>query len=721
MFASRNLQDLLFSAVKCSAVALLLASSLFSAAQSELRAGSPSIAARVEKVDENELVPLAGNTHPLARSEFDQGAVSDDLPLEHMFLLLQRSPRQEQALERLMAEQQDPHSPNYHHWLTAEQLGRNFGPARQDIAAVVSWLESHGVRVNRVYPSAMVVDISATAGQVRDTLHTEIHRYNIDGQKHIANASDPAIPAGLAPVVAGVASLTDFRPKAMAHRPSPGFSFLCKGCPDGFDNLELYDEAPPDFATIYNVNPVYRANITGKGQRIAVLEDTDFNANDWYIFRQAFGLSSYTGTFAQKHPAPPSGPNNCAAPPINGDEFEAALDAEWSGAVAPDADIELASCADTAISFGGDMAAYNLINSKTPPPIISYSYGACEADLGISANEFYYFTWQQAAAEGTSMFVAAGDWSTAVCNASFASGVYATAGISVNGLASTPYNLAVGGTDFSDFVSGTLNIYWNKKNGPKRGSTKSYIPEMAWNESCAGNVLFHFYGYTSGLDFCNSPIGSTYFIDVIAGSGGPSFIYPKPSWQSVFGNPDDHKRDLPDVSLFSSIGFWDQSLVVCMSDPEQGGAPCNYANPVDALFNSGGGTSFASPQLAGVQALINQKMGGPQGNAAPIYYRLAAAAYGTKNHPNDSTLQECNANRGNKVGKSCIFHDVTLGNNDVPCFGTNNCFDPTGGSAYGVVSTSDASLNVAYPATPGWDFTTGLGSVNVTNLVNAWP
>ncbi|HXW92663.1 MAG TPA: S53 family peptidase [Terriglobales bacterium] len=721
MFASRNLQNLLFSAVKCSAVALLLASSLFSTAQDKLRAGSPSIAARVQNVDENELVLLQGNTHPLARPEFDQGAASDDLPMEHMFLLLQRSPRQEQALERFMAEQLDPHSPNYHHWLTAEQLGRNFGPAQQDIAAVVRWLESHGMRVNRVYPSAMVIDISATAGQVRDTFHAEIHRYNIDGQTHIANASDPAIPAGLAPVVAGVASLTDFRPKAMAHRPSPDFSVLCKGCP-GLNNVEFYIEGPPDFATIYNVNPLYQAKITGKGQRIAVLEDTDIIANDWYIFRYAFGLSSYSGTFAQKHPAPPSGPDNCAVPPTNSDEFEAALDAEWSGAVAPDADIELASCADTATTFGGDMAAYNLINSKTPPPIISYSYGECEADLGISANEFYYIAWQQAAAEGTSMFVAAGDWSAAVCNASFSSGVFATAGISVNGLASTPYNLAAGGTDFSDYVTGTLNLYWNKKNGPRRGSAKSYIPEMTWNQSCAGSVLFHFFGYTSGLDFCNSSIGSTDFIDIVAGSGGPSFVYPKPSWQSVFGNPDDHKRDLPDVSLFSSIAFWYQDLALCMSDTQQGGAPCNYDNPEDALFfNSGGGTSFASPQLAGVQALINQKKGGSQGNAAPIYYRLAVVEYGSTNHPNDSTLQKCNANRGNKVGTSCIFHDVTLGNSDVPCYGTVNCYDPAGGSAYGVLSTSDTSLEVAYPATPGWDFSTGLGSVNVANVVNAWP
>jgi subtilase family serine protease len=663
-------------------------------------------------VNEANLVPLTGNTHPLAQPRFDQGAVADSFPMEHMFLILRRGPNQEQALEKFMAQQQDRNSANYHQWLTADELGKNFGPAQQDVATVVGWLQSHSLRVNRVYPSAMVIDFSATAGQVRDTFHTEIHRYNVQGEQHIANASDPKIPAALAPVVVGIKSLHDFMPQPSAHHAQSAFSFLCKGCPGSFDNIQVYDEAPADFATIYNVNPVYKAGITGKGQTIAVLEDTDMLAEDWFTFRQAFGLSSYTGTFAQVHP-------DCSAPVTNSDEFEAALDAEWSGAVAPDANIELASCADTATTFGGDMAAEDLINSKHPPQIISYSYGECEANLGPGGNAFYKTNWEQAAVEGISMYVIAGDWAAAVCNASFASGVYATSGISVNGLGSTPFNTAVGGTDFSDFVSGTLNTYWNKKNGPDHESAKSYIPEMTWNDSCAGSVLYTFFGYKNGLDFCNSADGSG-FINIVAGSGGPSFVYSKPSWQSVFGNPDDHKRDLPDVSLFSSIGFWNQAIVLCMSDPAEGGSPCDYSNPTDTLFNSGGGTSFATPQLAGVQALINQAKGAPQGNAAPIYYQLAASEYGTPGEPNSATLAECNAGKGNKVGSSCLFHDVTLGNNDVPCFGTNNCFLPSP-DKYGLLSVSDDSLEVAYPTQSGWDFATGLGSINVTNIVNNWP
>jgi subtilase family serine protease len=667
-------------------------------------------------VNESDLVQLAGNTHPLALTKFDQGRVADSLPMEHMFLVLQRSPGQERALERLIAEQQSPRSANYHKWLSADELGRRFGPSQHDVETISSWLQSHGLKVNVVYPSAMVLDISGTAGQVRDAFHTEIHHYNVNGEPHIANASDPKIPAALSPVVQGIKQLHDFMPKPLARKTSPDFSFLCGGCPDGFNGAELYVEAPADFATIYNATATYQAGITGTGQTIAVLEDTNIITGDWTKFREAFGLSSYPGTFTQIHPAPPSGSNDCTNPGKNGDEVEAALDAEWSSAAAPGASIELASCADTNVSFGGDTAAYNLINSTSPPQIISYSYGACESALGTSGNEFYNVTYQQAAAEGISVFVAAGDFGPAVCDNGNA---YSTSGIAVSGLASTPYNLAAGGTDFSDTYSGTTSTYWNLSNGKYHESAISYVPEMTWNDSCAGSVLASFYGYSNGLDFCNSSAGAG-FIDTIGGSGGFSFVYPKPSWQSVYGNPTDGERDLPDVSLFASNGFWFHAIVLCMSDRSEGGTTCDYNYAPDIFFNTAGGTSFVAPQLAGVQALINQKAGGAQGNAAPIYYQLAASAYGTPGNPNNSTLNSCDSSKGNKIGSTCVFQDVRLGNNDVPCYSSNDCYIPTG-DQYGVLSTSDKSLHEAYDATKGWDFATGVGSINITNVVNNWP
>ncbi len=704
----RKLRWISIKPVLSFALLAVLAGSMFSQSSS-------TVNRIVSTVNESDLVQLKGNTYPLAISEFDRGPVAASLLMEHMFVVLRRSPEQEKSLEKLMAELQNPHSANYHKWLTADELGRKFGPAQEDIDTVVRWLSSHGLQVNLVHKSGLTIDVSGTAAQVGEAFHTEIHRYNMNGVQHIANDSVPKIPAALAPLVVGVVSLNDFMPKPLMKK--PGFSFKCTGCPDGFDNTEQYVEAPPDFATIYNVAPLYTAKtpITGKGQTIAVLEVTDIQAADVATFRSTFGLSSYTGTFRQIHPGP-----GCKNPGKNGAEGEAALDAEWSGAVAPDADVELASCANTATAFGAFIAAQNLLDTSTPPPIMSLSYLECEAQYGPGGNAFVNALWQQAAGEGVSVFVAAGDNAADGCDDFDLFPNYATSGIAVNALASTPYDFATGGTDFADTANGTNSTYWSKTNSTTGESAKSYIPEIPWDDSCASDVLFNFYGYTDGVSFCNSSIGLN-FIDIIGGSGGPSFVYDKPYWQgSVYGNPADGKRDLPDASLFASNGFWNQSIVLCMSDPKQGGVPCDYSNPVDVFFNSAGGTSFTAPQFAGIQALINQKAGVPQGNPAPIYYDLGAVEYGSPTSPNTANLSACNSNLGKKVGKSCIFHDVTSGNNDVPCYGTNNCYLPAA-EQYGVLSTSDSSLQVAYPTTPGWDYVTGLGSPNVTNLVNNWP
>jgi subtilase family serine protease len=676
------------------------------------------------KVDETHFVALPGNVRPEVQPANDRGPVGDSMQLNHLQLILRRPAASEAALDAYLQALQTPGDPNYHQWPTADQIGQLYGPAPSDIATVRSWLEAHGFQVNSVSATGMFIDFSGTAGQIAATFKTEIHALNVRGEQHFANVSNPQIPAALEPVIAGVASLNDFRPhplvrpvsKSTAQSPAvrPGPSYTTS---DG--ELAV---VPADLATIYNFNPTYSSGIAGKGQSVVVLEDTDLYSNaDLATFRSTFGLDNYKrGSFSVVHPG------GCTDPGVVvPNDFEATVDSEWASASAPDANIVLASCADTETNFGGFIALQSLIESRTPPAIVSLSYGECEANLGAAFNRYIATLYQIAAIEGTSVYVAAGDNGAANCDNPDTEAA-AQYGIAVSGYASTPYNLAAGGTDYSDFYSGTTANYWSPTNSTTYGSAQSYIPEIPWNDSCAGGVLASYYSYpTYGPgSLCNLPYANY----IIAGSGGPSGCaygeasnpnaptvsgtcrgYAKPFWQQwVAGNPNDGVRDLPDVSMFASNGFWGHYFVVCYSDPANVGVGTPCTGAPDG-WTGAGGTSFVAPILAGVQALVNQKTGFRQGNPDYVYYALAGSEYGSKGNP------ACNSNSGTNA---CIFHDVTFGDNVVDCTGKLNCYD--GATEYGVLSVSSRHDVPAYSAGTGWDFATGIGTVNVTALVNAW-
>ena len=312
-----------------------------------------------QQLDENSRVTLKGNVRPEANAANDRGPAADDFQMEHMLLQLQRSAGQEQAVREFIDQLHNPASPNFHRWLTAQEFGETFGVAEEDLNVITTWLQRYGFRVNVVYPSGMVIDFSGSAGQVRDAFRTEIHHLQVNGMEHIANMSEPQIPAALAPAVVGVVSLHDFAPRPM-HKLRGNYTFTAGGA-------TYRAVVPADLATIYNIIPVFSTGISGQGQTIVVIEDTNvYNTADWTTFRKTFGLSGYTsGTFTQVHPAPPSGANNCSNPGVNGDDGEAILDAEWASAAAPSAAIELASCANTRTTFGGLIALVNLINEGT--------------------------------------------------------------------------------------------------------------------------------------------------------------------------------------------------------------------------------------------------------------------------------------------------------------------------------------------------------------------
>jgi subtilase family serine protease len=686
-----------------------------SAAAQTGAAPNPRITAAI---DDAVRVTLAGNTRPEATSANDLGPVDNSLALDDMLLLLQRAPAQQAALDAYTASLSDKSSPNYHKWLTAAQLGSSYGVAQADIDQVTGWLQSHGLTVNAVYPNQMVIDFSGTAAAVQEAFGTEIHGYEVNGVRHIANASDPRIPAALAPVVAGVVSLHDFTPWPM-HKPRPDYTFTASGS-------TYYAVTPADLATIYNLNPLFAAGYTGVGQTVVVIEDTNvYSTADWTTFRSAFGLSGYTsGSFTQVHPAPQSGKNNCSNPGVVvGNDGEAILDAEYASAAAPNAAIELASCADTRTTFGGLIALQNLLNaSSAPPALVSISYGECEAENGAAANAAYNAAYEQATAEGVSVFVSAGDEGAASCDADESK---STHGIGVSGFASTPYNVAVGGTDFGDAYAGTESTYWNPANTSTYGSAKSYIPEIPWNDSCASELIASIEGYSTtygSSGFCNSVTGKDNFLTTASGSGGPSGCatgspstsgvvsgtckgYAKPAWQSLVGVPSDGVRDLPDVSLFAANGVWGHYYIFCYSDTAGGGAACTGA---PSGWAGAGGTSFSSPILAGMQALVNQKWG-RQGNPNPIYYQIAAAEYGS------TGSAACNSSNGNAVASSCVFYDVTQGDMDINCTGSHNCYLPSGRN--GVLSMSNTSYAPAFKTGTGWDSATGIGTVNAYNLV----
>ncbi|MFZ0743555.1 MAG: protease pro-enzyme activation domain-containing protein [Terracidiphilus sp.] len=673
---------------------------------------SPGIAAPrpmiTQPVDELQRTVLRGNTHPLARPAFDQGIAPANLPMQRMILVLKRSAEQESSLRELLDDQQTRTSPRYHQWLTPEQFGKQFGPADGDVETIEAWLESHGFMVSAVSKGRTAIEFSGTADQVREAFHTTIHKYGINGEQYWANSSDPSIPSALAPVVKGVLSLHNFprRPQSTVQGkqtrvapgplvPSPLFTYT-----QGQNTY--YGLGPTDFATIYNVLPLWNAGIDGTGQTIAIVGETNIHITDIEDFRKIFGLP------AKDPQVILNGPD----PGVVGDEPEAVLDVSWSGAVAKNATIDLVVSASTEASLGVDLSALYIVDNNLAP-VMSESYGECEAVLGNGGNAFYNALWQQAAAQGISVVISAGDGGSAGCD-DFNGEVAAQDGLAVSGFASTPYNVSVGGTDF-DQTTSTAATYWSATNKAATGaSALSYIPETTWNQSCAG----------MGIAQCTS---SSNDLNILGGSGGPSSCstldnsgsclsgYGKPSWQTGTGVPADGVRDQPDVSLFASVGFNGSFYIICEADFSPFG-PLPGFQQVCSLTNNSfvgiGGTSASAPAFAGMMALVNQKVGAQglesrQGNPNYILYKLAA-----------QNGASCNSSTAAATGNSCIFYDITKGNDAVPCIaGTPNCgTGPPGG--YGILV--DSNGNPAWTTGPGYDLATGLGSVNANNLVNAW-
>lgn len=656
---------------------------------------SPRVRITAE-INNEDLITLRGNTYPLANPANDLGEVSADQPISRILLLLHRSPEQEAALEKLLVDQQNPASPLYHQWLTPEQFGEWFGLADQDVQTITTWLASEGFDDIQVSQGKMVIEFSGTAGEIRNAFHTAIHRYEAAGSLHLANQSDPSIPTALAPVLAGVVSLNNFGRRSEVI-PGPRIRYMngkahpeivvgnvrsAFSPPSAAGGVEFYAVAPYDFATIYDLLPLWNEGLDGTGVKIAISGQTDLNPADPQQFRSFFGLPA-------NNPLLTVVGND---PGINSDEIEADTDVEWSGAVAKGATIELVSSATTEATAGVDLSALYIVDNDLAP-VMSESYGECELFLGTTGNAFEDSLWQQASAEGITVLVASGDQGSAACDPTTDTQNLSVHPMGVNGLASTPYDIAVGGTDFHQ--NNDWSQYWSNTNDPTtKESVLGYIPEVPWNASC-GSSLLDSYVNSTPAEECQGG-----YLSTIATGGGPSNCissdgtdatsctggWAKPSWQTGSGVPADGVRDVPDVSFFASNEVYDSAYVVCQTS-QYGVSACGFA-PSDPDFIGVGGTSVSAPVMAGVMAIVNQKYG-RQGNANPTLYRLAASA-----------------------DAAAIFHDITTDGNRVACtFESPDCIVPSGGTT---------GYTKGYDSTVGYDTVTGLGSIDIANLVNDW-
>jgi len=618
----------------------------------------------IAEIDPGSEVALPGSVSPHALAKSDVGRVASGTKISGITMYFKPSAEQQAALDALLKAQQTVGSSYYHKWLSPEEYANRFGLSDNDLARVQSWLEQQGFSVDRVANSHNSIRFSGTTAQVESAFQTELHNYKIDNQTHFANSAPISVPSALSGIIESVRNVDDFRPKpqvrfrsAQSTRVNPNFTSSQSG------NHYL---TPEDVATIYDINGAYNSGYTGTGQSIAVVGQSEVDLSDIEHFQTAAGL-------AVKDPSVILVPDSGTAEFSSGDEAESDLDLEYTGGIAKSAIIYLVYVGNNSNYSVWDSLQY-AIDTKIAP-IISMSYGGCEPDLSSSDYSAMESILEQGASQGQSVIVASGDTGSTACYADLASNTAPTAEeeeLAVNYPASSAYVTALGGTEFpSADVSTSSTTYWESASGSDAvSSAKSYIPEQVWNDDSS----------TVGVDD-----GSEYALS--AGGGGASILTARPSWQSgVTGIPSGSYRLVPDISIDSSPD--NAGYLYCSSDSTATGITGSCSNGFrdsnDQYLTVAGGTSFAAPIFAGMLALINEKDNSTgQGLINSTLYSLAS----------------------NSTTYASAFHDITSGNNEC-----------TAGSSY-CASAGESK----YPATTGYDEASGLGSVDLFNLLSAWP
>lgn len=622
-----------------------------------------------QAIDEQQTVVLPGNVRPFLKNALDQGRMDGSTRLQ-ISMAFKRSAAQEAALDKLLEDLQDPKSSSYHKWLTPEQFADRFGLTTGDVAKVTAWLQSQGFQVTRVARGRTQVWFSGPVSRIETVFRTEIHNFQFEGEQHYANATEMSVPEALAGVVQGVHDLDNFRPKARVRARKVSADVAQAYFTSNLTGNHFV--IPADFAMIYDVASLYAhtPSFDGTGQKFVVVGQTALFSTgtggisppgaptDVDAFRAAAGLPARTATNFTQTLVPNTGTAIVSTNDIN----EASIDVEWSAAVAKGGNLNYVY-----VGTGAPRGVFDALNyaiDQNLAPVISISYGNCEANLGLSNVQLIQGWAQQANAQGQTISAAAGDFGAADCDGSPT--LPAQGGLGVDVPAALPYVTGVGGTEFTGDAAGTVSgncaaatTFWAQSCSlTSGGSALSYIPETTWNDTTLAQQL-------DGT------------------GGGASTIFSKPDWQKGSGVPTDGARDVPDIALNASNAH--DSYLFCAQGSCVNGFRLAANDPTSPNgVTAAGGTSFGSPTFAGIVTIVNQATNSTgQGNVNPTLYALAAST------PN-------------------AFHDITTGNNIVPCgAGTPDC--PTTGTAqYG------------YSAGAGYDQVTGLGTLEVANLVNAW-
>jgi len=708
-------------------IASLFSSSSYAAVQDRI----------ASSLTNGQTVTLRGSVHRRALPQFDQGPVDPAMRMGTITLMTSPTAAQQRALTHLLAQQQDPKSANYHKWLTPEQYADRFGMSSNDMQKMAAWLKAKGFTVMDMARGRNWISFTGTAAQVNSAFGTEIHRYNLNGELHYANATSPLIPAALKGVVVGMRGLHDFRPKPMGIRRNSGLR------PDYNSSNFGPLVAPGDIATIYDINALYTAGIDGSGQKLAVMGQTDIYLADIADFRSGFGLSPISCATNS------SGVITACSDPhfsyvldgtdpglsTNGDISEADLDVEWAGAVARGAQIIYVNASDT-------FTALHYAIDNNVAPVISLSYGLCEFDdngvldssgapLGDESEL------QKASSMGITIANSTGDSGAAECDFGGSGGTLvganlATQGLAVSYPASSPQVTGVGGTSIP--LANFGSTYWSTSNGTDGNSALSYIPEQVWNDNAE---IFEFCQQNAGNTFCTQggttavsgwvPIQSAADaqadIGISSTGGGPSNCaiqsadnascvsgFTQPTWQTVSIPGQLNARLSPDVSFLATPNY--PGYIFCTPQSELGltgttssCSPGGAAGITNALNLSSpsiiGGTSASAPVFAGIVVLMNQYLATTTGlgNVNPMLYTLAL-----------------NPSNG-------AFNPVTTGDNNVACqvgspAGTATDPWPTALQcpASGVFGFSASTADT----TTSYNLVAGLGSVDVNNLAVAW-